>query len=108
VRRSYGCDCGGKINGRENPEITEPYFKSVENWTGDRPLSCPWRAFYDPFVKDILTLYPFYLSGQLSLVIGQDPPLYLLQGLAYYHTKIETIRGKQMEAEREKSKRNGK
>ena len=108
IRRSYGCDCGGHINGRENAHITEPYFRAVEGWTGERPITCPWRAFYDPLVKDVLRLYPFYTSGQLAIVLGPDPPLYIVEAVAYYHDKIERIRIKQMEEEIKKRKKDGK
>ena len=108
IRRSYGCDCGGQVNGRENAHITEPYFKAIEKWTGERPNTCAWRAFYDPLVKDVLKIYQFYTSGQLAIILGADPPLYLLEAVAYYHDKVERIRIKQMEEEIKKRKNNGK
>lgn len=108
VRRSYGCDCGGKTNGRENPSITDPYFKAVEGWTGERPITCPWRAFYDPLVRDVLQVYPFYSSGQLAVILGPDPPLRIVEAVAYYSDKLERIRIKQLEEEAKKRKKDGK
>lgn len=108
MRRSYGCDCGGKTNGRENPELTDPYFASIRNWTGERPITCPWRAFYDPLVRDVLSIYPFFSSGQLAIILGNDPPLYLIEAVSYYHDKLERIRIKQIEEEIKKRKKDGR
>ena len=93
------------MNGRENPQLTEPYFQAVKNWTGDRPLTCPWRAFYDPLVRDVIDIYPYFSTGQLAMVLGPDPPTKIIEALGYYHTVLERISAKQFEAERKKCRK---
>lgn len=70
--------------GRVNPEQTNGILKFAEQWTGDRPLSCPWDAFRDPFVARVTNAYRYFESGQLEFV-EPHPSHRLVEGVSHYH-----------------------
>lgn len=56
--------------------------------TGTRPGGCPWRAFYDEDVAEIMDAYEWFSSGQLSAWID-DPPNVLIEGISVFHSALE-------------------
>jgi hypothetical protein len=82
--------------------MTNAYLENIERWTGDRPETCPWRAFYDPFVGFILRAYQFFESGQLEQFWGGDPPPQYTDGVVHYHRALKRVQGYQQEADRKK------
>lgn len=70
----------------------------VETWTGDRPLSCPWRAFYDPFVKRVLRAHWWAEQGQLT-VREPDPSYRLLEGVEHYARALAAVEYHQIKEE---------
>lgn len=108
IRRSYPCDCNGDATpGRETPRMTDGTLSVIEDVTGHRPPSCPWSAFSDPLVRDVLHAYRFFESGQLSIGIGDDPPARLVEGIALYHTSVQHLQADDIQRRREENKRKG-
>lgn len=99
LRQSYGCDCAGPVAGRINPRMTDGILSTAAEWTGLRPRTCPWRAFYKPFTQRVLHAYRFFESGQLAWV-EPDPSYKLVTGVAHYHTAMGRARIAQMEVDR--------
>lgn len=58
---------------------------TIEKSAGARPETCPWRAFYDEDIAEILRAYSWFESGQVALYAGDDPPSVLVEALAYFH-----------------------
>lgn len=78
---------------------------------GARPDTCPWRAYSDPLVVDVLRVNRWFESGQVSLRAGHDPPYVLIEGLEELQGSLNLAKGDKMKVAkqaREKSKRNGK
>ncbi len=101
IRASYGCDCAGENwIGKRNARRTEHHVIDIERWTGDRPDGCPWRAFYDPVVQNVLIAYRFFESGQLAQYWGADPPRLYIDAIAHYHVVRRRVIDKKMEQDR--------
>ena len=66
-------------------------LETIESVAGDRPETCPWLAFSDPFVLEILEAYAFFESGQLSLYWGADPANLLVEGIRHYHGAVRRV-----------------
>lgn len=55
------------------------------NVTKEAPCpTCPWKAYSDPIVLDVLNAAKWFESGQVQLRLGHDPPHYLLEGIDAY------------------------
>ncbi len=104
-RASYGCDCEGsrKGFGRIDPLLTDAYLEAVEDYTGTRALTCPWRAFDEPFVKRVLDAYEFYREGQLLAAVPR-PSHKLMRGIAIYHRRLQAALSRVSELERDKQR----
>jgi len=76
---------------------------AVEAWAGDRPPSCPWRVFWDPFVARVMTAWRWYEKGQLALRIPR-PSHRLLEGVQHYDRALELVGARVMEAEQERAR----
>lgn len=75
---------------------------AIEDWTGDRPPTCPWRAFWDPLVRQVLHAYPWFLKQQLAIV-EPEPSNRLVEGIAHYHHALSAVEFKQIEQERKEA-----
>ncbi len=104
IRISYRCDCNGDVPiGRISAAETDGIRKTVEEWTGEYIDTCPWRAFFDPFVMRVLDAYAWQEGGNLSFAIPH-PSYRLVQGIRAYRSFLNTIQSKQWELERENSR----
>lgn len=56
----------------------------VEHVTGHAPTTCPWRAFDDPLVREVMAVEWASEHGNLAAVIGSDPPFILTQALGIF------------------------
>lgn len=77
---------------------------TVEAWTGDRPLTCPWRAFFDPFVTRIMRAYRAFDKGQTHLALP-NPSARTAAGLLHYAAALDACEVKRLEAEAEARRR---
>lgn len=63
----------------------------IERVTGFRPAECPWRAFEDPIVSEVLDAYRWFESGQLAIQLGNDPPAILVEAIGVYHGALNRV-----------------
>ena len=75
--------------------------EAIERVTGSRPPGCPWRVFYDPDVVAVLRAYDFWESGQCAEYWGNDPELWLVEGVRVYHNALARARADTRKIERE-------
>lgn len=62
--------------------------------------SCPWRAFRDPLVSEVIGALGFFESGNLSVALP-NPSHRLIEGIAFWNQVYNRIHAKQMDLERE-------
>lgn len=70
--------------------------------------TCPWRAWSNPIVLDVLNAAKWFESGQVQLRLGKDPPHYLLEGIDVYESACARVRADKWERERQKSEQERK
>ncbi len=63
----------------------------IEKLTGTRPISCPWRAFWDPLVREVL--HVANLAEKVgSAAIEPGSPAILFDALEVYHSARAAVR----------------
>lgn len=83
----YGCDCDGVVRqpvdrGIEGDAIRAT-LTSIERVAGHRPPSCPWAAFYEPIVREVLSV-SWAVGGDLDASLGPDPDSKLVDAIGVY------------------------
>lgn len=104
LRLSYGCDCEGETNGRVGAKMTDGILSTVEEWTGSRPLTCPWRAFVDDLVREVLEAWTFFEKGALALFCP-NPSHRLMMGLRCFAQAQNDIQSEQSRLDLEAAKK---
>lgn len=104
------CDCDGKRRTLRVIEVgggdpSTQMLEGIEAATGNREVACPWRAFRDPFVSEVLSAYRHWKQRQLALVWGPDPPAALMQGLEVYDAALNGVQLHDARKERERRER---
>lgn len=72
----------------------------IEQLTGHRPDSCPWRAFYDPFVAKVVHVAVLAEKGLGASELGDDPPAIILDALPLYFRAYNATKAHDMDLER--------
>lgn len=81
-------------------------LSSIEKVAGARPDTCPWRAYDDPVISDVLRAYKWLEAGELCMWLGEDPPNHIIEGLDHYKTVSNLIEYHEYERQkRERSKK---
>jgi hypothetical protein len=62
--------------------------EAMERIVGHRPVSCPWRAYYDPLVREVMALSWAVEEGNLAAATGDDPPAILLDAVGMYRQAL--------------------
>jgi len=74
--------------------------------SGVRPVECPWLAYSDPFVREVLGYYRSTTGGmdgaKPALLIAADLPNVVWEGVNYYHEVTARIRAHDDELRRRK------
>lgn len=68
---------------------------TIERVTGQRPDTCPWHAFQDPLVVEVLDLYRMAASDDgvtPALLLPLDPPNEVWEGVSHYHEATLRLR----------------
>lgn len=105
IRRCWQCDCDGKSD-RTLPVVGGPsrsvqgMAAHMEHVTGLRPVTCPWRVFWDPLVKEVLEIATLAEKGMGGSGLGNDPPGILLDGMHIYLRSLNATRHHDMERDR--------
>jgi len=76
------------------------YLTTIETVTGQAPSTCPWRAFYEPVVREVIGVAWAIEDGNLPAVIGTDPPYALTQALGVYHRALKATQADEMRLQR--------
>lgn len=77
--------------------MTAPIQKTIRSMTGHEALTCPWRAFRDPFVRDVLNAVPFFENGNLAAGVP-EPSHRLMEGIVFFQQTYNRVMFKQNEA----------
>lgn len=77
--------------------MVENIHSTIENWTGQRPIGCPWSAFRDPFVQSVLRA----LASDELIWSEPDPSNRMVEAISFYKRVAGTISNKRREQERE-------
>lgn len=67
-------------------------LEAIRSIVGAAPETCAWWSFYDPDVRAVLDAYDWDEGGQLSEWWGDDPPYWLVLGVAYYRRALAKVR----------------
>ncbi len=84
--------------------MTEGILSTVADWTGLRPLSCPWAPGFDPFVHRVRFHHEAYANGQLA-VTARDPSARLVAGVIHYDSALKSCEAQNMKLQQEASRR---
>jgi hypothetical protein len=79
-------------------------MNTVAGWTGDRPLSCPWRAFFDPFVRRVQAAHRAFESGNLGALVPNMSHR-LAEGVLHYDAALNRCHATRMRKEAEERRR---
>lgn len=113
VRAAYGCDCDGvshRLGAVEHEADHAGMIQSVraalgaiESVVGVRPSTCPWRAFYDPLVVEVLDVCTLAEKSLGASYLGADPPAVLVDAVALYLRCRDAALAHNLEQQRKKS-----
>jgi hypothetical protein len=80
--------------------MAENVHSVIENWTGVRPIGCPWSAFRDPFTLSVLRA-----MGSEDLAWSEpDPSNRMVEAVSFYKRCANTVAAKRREQEREQQR----
>ncbi len=79
--------------------MTDGIMSTIAEWTGHRPMSCPWNPGFDPFVHRVRYHRESYERGQLH-VTAPDPSHRLVAGIIHYDSALKACEATRMEKER--------
>lgn len=84
----------------------EAIRETITDMTGVEPVSCPWRAFSVPIVREVMHAVQFHESGNLAFALP-TPSHKLVEALAVWNQVYNRVQAKQMELELERRRKNG-
>ena len=70
---------------------------AIEQSTGEPYGGCPWQAFDDPLVSDVVQAYPWWEKSQLSLFTGPHPPARFVEAFDVYQRAIQKLQNDEAE-----------
>ncbi len=82
--------------------MTDGILSTAEAWTGDRPLSCPWAAFFDPFVARVVKAHR--MIEQIAW-LHPNPSHRFVEGVAHYDGALKRCESTRMQKEAEERRR---
>lgn len=84
---------------------TARHLDAIENVTGSRPATCPWRAFNHPLVREVIALAPAFDPPNLAAVMEPDPPAILVDAILWYRSALASTLSDDSRKRREKVER---
>lgn len=106
MRRSYACPCEGESwpAGREHRDpigrAAIGALSVVRDVCGAEPPECPWHAWSDPEVAAVVSAWHWYEKGQLSTLLGDDPPAWIVDGVRVFASALDASRADVLDQER--------
>lgn len=65
----------------------------IERVTGYQPPTCPWRAMYDPLVRELMEqVIPAVDAGIGAVVLGDNAPAKVVEGVTQFRRALEATR----------------
>lgn len=86
--------------GRENGRETEGIRKAMREFTGHEVMGCPWRAYANPLVREVLNATKFLEHGNLA-VAHPNPSHRFIEALGFWNQVSNRVGAKLMELERQ-------
>lgn len=105
----YACDCDGVTrdgsvdHGVEGDHLRR-HLTMIEQVTGHRPPTCPWNAFNEPIVKEVLKHTWSVTDGNLTVSMGADPSNIVSEAMGVYIRARGAARAEEDRAQREDAK----
>lgn len=87
--------------------MTDGVNSVVENFTGIRPVTCPWMAFSEPIVVRALHAFDYYDKGQLD-VYAPDASNRLIDAVSLYARCSAKVHAKHLREERREAEQERK
>ena len=67
------------------------FATAIQDSTGHPYPGCPWHAFSEPIVGDVLDVYPRLKDGTLGVFLGPRPPVRLLEAIGLYDRQLTKL-----------------
>lgn len=80
------------------------HLDAIERIAGYRPDTCPWRAYYDPLVTEVMSLSWAIESGNLAAVVNESTPAVLVDALGVYRMALLATRAEEARLRKPKNK----
>jgi len=77
----------------------------IEELTGHRIDTCPWRALYHPLVGEAIRIASLADHNLAVAELGDDPPAILLDALSVYLTSRKAVRNHYDKVDADKRKK---
>lgn len=75
-------------------------LEAVRRVCGSTPPECPWHAWSDPEVAAVVSAWTWYDKGQLAMLLGTDPPQWMVEAVREFGRALDASRADVMELER--------
>ena len=83
--------------------MTDGILNTIGDWTGTAAITCPWRAFFDPFVRRVLDAYRLFVEHQIHWA-HPNPSAKLVAGVVHYDAAVKGCEAKRMELQRDEAR----
>jgi hypothetical protein len=77
----------------------------IRRVTGHKPHTCPWRAYYDPLVIEVMRYVWACDPPNLDAVLPENAPGILVEGIAVYRMALQATLSEDAKLRREKAER---
>ena len=67
---------------------------------GTAPQTCPWAAFKEPRVQEVMRAYKWAEKGQAREAWGDNPPAWLKRGVEVFGSALDAAKADVSEMER--------
>ncbi len=76
----------------------------IQQVTGFAPTTCPWRAYYDPLVREVLEVWWAEENGNLAGVMGDNAPAILWDAVGAFKRAMGATMAEDSKLAREANK----
>ncbi len=88
--------------------MTDGVLTTIKDWTGaDYRGGCPWFAFRNPLVREVIHAWPFFDNGTLPLY-APVPSHRLMEGLRTFGQARDACAAERARLDAEAAKRRGR